>query len=278
MSDIDTLPPLRDVLHHHNLIARKSLGQNFIFDLNLTSRIARTAGSLTDFDVVEIGPGPGGLTRAILAAGARHLTVIEQDRRCLGALQEISAYYPDRLTIIEADALKIDYSTLVKNGRPTKLIANLPYNIATPLLVGWLKNNPWPPWYQSMTLMFQREVAERIVAGAGEKHYGRLAVMAGWRTQATIMFDIPPQAFIPPPKIISSVVHLKPLTNPLDCDATALEKVTAAAFQQRRKMMRASLKSIFPNPIDTLEKAGLDPTARAETINVEGFVKLANAL
>lgn len=275
---IDDLPPLREVLSRHDLIAKKSLGQNFILDLNLTSRIARMAGDLSQCHAVEVGPGPGGLSRAILAAGARHLTVIERDSRCLGALQEIAARYPDRLTIIEDDALRVDYRTLFHPGERVKLIANLPYNVATPLLIGWLKTDPWPPWYESMTLMFQREVAERIVAKASEKHYGRLGVLTGWRTRATIMFDIAPQAFTPPPKVTSSVVHFSPLAEPLNVAADALERITAAAFQQRRKMLRASLKSIFRDPQAVLERAGIDPTARAETISIEDFAALANAL
>ncbi len=275
---IDTLPPLRDVMMRHDLMPKKSLGQNFILDLNLTSKIALSAGSLKGHHVVEIGPGPGGLSRAILAAGAKHLTVIEHDRRCLSALKEIQDHYPDRLTIIEGDALEIEYNNLLPIGGKARLIANLPYNIATPLLTGWLKSEPWPTWYSSMTLMFQREVAERIVAKPTEKHYGRLAIIAGWRCYSSILFDISPKAFTPPPKVTSSVVYLKPIEKPLACEAKALERVTAAAFQQRRKMLRASLKSVFQNPIDMLNMLNIEPTARAETLSVEDFILLANQL
>ena len=278
MGQIDDLPPLKEVLRTHDLIAKKSLGQNFLLDLNLTNRIARTAGDLTKSHVVEIGPGPGGLTRAILAAGAQHLTVIERDERCLDALHEIKSHYEDRMTVISADALEVDYKSLVRNGTPAKLIANLPYNVATPLLIGWLKTDPWPPWFQSMTLMFQKEVAERIVAVSGDKQYGRLGVLAGWRTTASIMFHIDPKAFTPPPKVTSSVVHLEPIPAPLNCDVKALERITGAAFQQRRKMLRASLKSVFPDPIPVLTEAGIEPTARAEMLEIADFIKLANRL
>ena len=277
MSAIDDLPPLREVLARHDLVPKKSLGQNFILDLNLTSRIATSAGNLTHSHVIEVGPGPGGLSRAILAAGARHLTVIERDHRCIEALRDIQAYYPDRLSIKEDDALNVDYHSLIEKGEEVKLIANLPYNVATPLLIGWLKSDPWPPWFQSMTLMFQREVAERIVAKPREKQYGRLGVLAGWRTHANIMFDIPPAAFTPPPKVTSSVVHISPITAPLATTAEALERITAAAFQQRRKMVRASRKNQFIDPITVLEAANIDPTARAETLTIEDFVALANA-
>lgn len=277
MSTIDPLPPLRDVIKRYELNAKKSLGQNFILDLNITAKIAKTAGKLEGYHVIEVGPGPGGLTRAILASGAAHLTVIERDRRCLQALQDIKEHYPDRLTILEKDALTVDYQALVKDGLKTKLIANLPYNIATPLLIGWLTGQTWPPFYESLTLMFQREVAERIVAQAGTRHYGRLGVMAGWRTHAHIMFDLAPSVFTPPPKITSSIVHLSPKDAPLSCDVKKLESVTATAFQQRRKMLRASLKSAFDNPTETLEALGIDPTARAETLSIEDFVTLANA-
>lgn len=278
MSAIDNLPPLREVLERHDLVPKKSLGQNFILDLNLTSRIAHTAGNLKDCHVIEVGPGPGGLSRAILAAGARHLTVIERDHRCIEALKEIQRHYPDRLTIKEDDALNVDYHSLIEKGEQVKLLANLPYNVATPLLIGWLKSDPWPPWFASMTLMFQREVAERIIAKPTDKQYGRLGVLAGWRTYANIMFDIPPQAFTPPPKVTSSVVHFSPVAEPLATSADLLERITAAAFQQRRKMMRASLKNHFSDPVTILETAGIEPTARAETLSIENFVALANAL
>ena len=278
MSTIDNLPPLRDVIHRYELNAKKSLGQNFILDLNITAKIAKTAGQLDGHHVIEVGPGPGGLTRAILAAGAAHLTVIERDQRCIGALKDIQAAYPDRMTILEEDALRVDYKLLTKDGLPTKLIANLPYNIATPLLIGWLTSDDWPPFYESLTLMFQREVAERIVAESGEKHYGRLGVMAGWRTHSNIMFDLGPEIFTPPPKVTSSVVHLSPKAKLIPCEIGNLERITAAAFQQRRKMLRASLKSVFDDPIKTMEDRGIDPTARAETLSIEEFIALANAL
>ncbi|MEM8797798.1 MAG: 16S rRNA (adenine(1518)-N(6)/adenine(1519)-N(6))-dimethyltransferase RsmA [Pseudomonadota bacterium] len=278
MSRIDALPPLGDVLRNHGLVAKKSLGQNFLLDLNLTSKIARAAGELQGVHVVEIGPGPGGLTRAILANGADHITVIERDSRCLEALDQISDHYPDKMTIIEGDALETDYASLAPADKPVKLIANLPYNVATPLLVNWVKTEPWPPWYRSTTLMFQREVAERIVARPSDKHYGRIGVLCGWRMNATIMFDVPPQAFTPPPKVTSSIVHFEPREVPLKCHSEALEKVTGAAFGQRRKMLRQSLKSVFQDPSSALEAVGLDPTARAETISIKGFVDLANRI
>ena len=277
MSQIDTLPPLREVVERHGLSPQKSLGQNFLFDLNLTSRIARASGDLDGATVVEIGPGPGGLTRALLANGAGKVIAIERDRRCLPALAEIAAHYPGRLEVIEGDALQVDVAKLT-GGQPARIVANLPYNVGTPLLVGWL-SGPWPPWWQSLTLMFQREVADRIVATPRERaDYGRLAVLAGWRTQARILFDVPPSAFVPPPKITSAVVHLVPRPDPAPCDLKMLERVTLAAFGQRRKMLRQSLKSLIPDPGPALEAAGIAPTARAEEIPVEGFVALANAL
>lgn len=277
MSQIDTLPPLREVVERHGLSPQKSLGQNFLFDLNLTSRIARASGDLDGATVVEIGPGPGGLTRALLANGAGKVIAIERDRRCLPALAEIAAHYPGRLEVIEGDALQVDVAKLT-GGQPARIVANLPYNVGTPLLVGWL-SGPWPPWWQSLTLMFQREVADRIVATPRERtDYGRLAVLAGWRTQARILFDVPPSAFVPPPKITSAVVHLVPRPDPAPCDLKMLERVTLAAFGQRRKMLRQSLKSLIPDPGPALEAAGIPPTARAEEIPVEGFVALANAL
>ena len=277
MSQIDSLPPLREVVERHGLSAQKSLGQNFLFDLNLTSRIARASGDLEGATVVEIGPGPGGLTRALLANGAGRVIAIERDRRCLPALAEIAAHYPGRLEVIEGDALQIDVPQLTK-GQPARIVANLPYNVGTPLLVGWL-SGPWPPWWSSLTLMFQREVADRIVATPRERaDYGRLAVLAGWRTEAKILFDVPPSAFVPPPKITSAVVHLAPRPDPAPCDLKMLERVTLAAFGQRRKMLRQSLKSLIPDPGPVLDAARIAPTARAEEIPVEGFVALANAL
>lgn len=277
MSAIDDLPPLREVIARHDLMARKSLGQNFILDLNLTSRIARTAGALTDETVVEIGPGPGGLTRAILAAGAGRVIAVERDPRCLAALAEISAHYPGRLTVIEGDASHVDIRPCLE-GRPARIIANLPYNVATSLLVGWLTTEPWPPWYLSMTLMFQKEVAQRIVARPGEDPYGRLGVLTGWRAEGRIAFDVSPAAFVPAPKVTSSVVHLVPRAEPLACSTTILERVTQAAFGQRRKMLRQSLKALGGDTLGLIEAAGLDPTARAETIGIAGFVALARAV
>jgi 16S rRNA (adenine1518-N6/adenine1519-N6)-dimethyltransferase len=274
MSAIDDLPPLRDVIARYDLRAIKAFGQNFLLDLNLTARIARAAGDLRDVTVIEIGPGPGGLTRALLAAGAKRVIAIERDRRCIAALAEIEAHYPGRLTVIERDALATDMAAL-RDGA-TRIVANLPYNIATPLLVGWLQAEPWPPFYESMTLMFQREVAERIVAAPGSKAYGRLGVLAGWRTEARILFDIDPRAFTPPPKVTSSVVSFLPRPEPLPADAAILERVTAAAFGQRRKMLRQSLKSLGVNVNALLEMSGIEGTRRAEEIDVAGFVALTH--
>ncbi len=275
MSAIDDLPPLREIIARHGLSAIKGLGQNFILDLNLTMRIARAAGSLRDVTVIEIGPGPGGLTRALLAAGARRVIAVERDERCLPPLDEIAARYPDRLTVVHGDALAVDYGALADG--PTHIVANLPYNIATPLLVGWLQAAPWPPFYDAMTLMFQREVAERIVATPGSKSYGRLAVLAGWRSDARILFNIPPAAFTPSPKVMSSVVGFVPKPSPLPADAAVLERVVAAAFGQRRKMLRQSLRPLGVDPLPLLQAAGIMPTQRAEEIDVGRFVALANA-
>ncbi|KQY19651.1 16S rRNA (adenine(1518)-N(6)/adenine(1519)-N(6))-dimethyltransferase RsmA [Rhizobium sp. Root482] len=275
MAAIDGLPPLRDVIARHGLDAKKALGQNFLLDLNLTQKIARTAGPLEGVTVIEVGPGPGGLTRAILSLGARKVIAIERDSRCLPALAEIAEHYPGRLEIIEGDALKTPFETLADEG-PVRIIANLPYNIGTQLLVDWLLPKQWPPFYQSMTLMFQREVGLRIVAEAGDDHYGRLGVLCGWRTEARMAFDVPPQAFSPPPKVTSTVVHLEPRENPIPCSAAALEKTTMAAFGQRRKMLRQSVKSIGGEAL--LAKAGIDPQRRAETLSVEEFCRLANNL
>ena len=275
MSAIDDLPPLRAVIARHGLDAKRSLGQNFLLDLNLTARIARASGALPGMTVVEVGPGPGGLTRALLAEGADHVVAIERDQRCIGALEEIAAAYPGRLTIIADDALAVDMAALPR--RPARIVANLPYNIATPLLIGWLKTEPWPPWYESLTLMFQREVAERIVAEPGSKTYGRLGVMAGWRTEASILFDVSPRAFTPAPKVTSSVVRLVPRASPLAADASTLERVTAAAFGQRRKMLRQSLKTLGVDPQTLLAEAGIDGTRRAEEIDVAGFIALERA-
>ena len=277
MSAIDQLPPLRDVIRRHELSAQKSLGQNFLLDLNLTARIARGSGPLEGACVVEVGPGPGGLTRALLALGASRVVAVERDRRCIAALAEVQEAYPDRLHVIEGDALKVDVLPLLGEG-PARVVANLPYNVATLLLVGWLSTDPWPPWFSSLTLMFQREVAERIVATPGSKAYGRLAVLAGWRTQAKILFDVGPSAFVPPPKVTSSVVHLVPRTDPLPCRLSDLEQVTQAGFGQRRKMLRQSLKALGVDTTALLNMAGAEETARAEELDVAGFVKLANAL
>jgi 16S rRNA (adenine1518-N6/adenine1519-N6)-dimethyltransferase len=274
MAQIDDLPPLREVIKRHGLSAKKSLGQNFLLDLNLTTRIARAAEPLENITVVEIGPGPGGLTRALLALGARRVIAVERDERALSALEEIAARYPGRLTIVAGDALTVDLQAELGPER-ARVVANLPYNIATALLVGWLTVEPWPPWYDQLVLMFQREVAERIVARPGGKDYGRLAVLAGWRSEAKILFDVAPSAFVPPPKVTSSVVRLVPRPVPLACDAKALQRVTEAAFGQRRKMLRQSLKSLGVDAAALLEASGIAPTARAEDIPVEGFVTLA---
>ena len=274
MSAIDDLPPLRDIITRFDLAARKSLGQNFLLDLNLTSRIARAAGPLSEFTIVEIGPGPGGLTRALLAAGAQRIIAIERDERCLPALDMIAAHYPGRLEVISGDALKMDIVPHLA-GKPAKIIANLPYNIATPLLIGWLSAEPWPPWFVSLTLMFQREVALRILATPDSEAYGRLSVIAQWRCSGHRLFDIAPSAFVPPPKVTSSVIHLTPRPVPLPCDRQALEQVTAAAFGQRRKMLRSSLKAAFDAPSEILADLGIAPTRRAETLTLAEFVALA---
>lgn len=273
----DTLPPLRQVIAEHGLRARKSLGQNFLLDLNLTAKIARQAGDLRGCDVLEIGPGPGGLTRGLLAEGARRVLAIEKDPRCLPALAQIASAYPGRLQIIEADALAID--PLAHLTPPIRVAANLPYNIGTELLVRWLTPPAWPPFWQSLTLMFQREVADRIVAQPGSKAYGRLALLAQWRTEAKIVLTLPPEAFTPPPKISSAVVHLTALPEPrFPADPAILQKCVAAAFNQRRKMLRAALKGTAPDIEDRLRAAGISPTDRAEQIPLEGFCALAREL
>lgn len=277
---IDGLPPLRDVIERHGLQAKKALGQNFLLDLNLTGKIARAAGDLTNTVVIEVGPGPGGLTRALLSNGARRVVAIERDERCLAALAEVSAHYPGRLEVVSGDALKTDFAALAAAAAgasgQVRIVANLPYNIGTELLVRWLTVADWPPFYASMTLMFQREVAQRIVAEPGSDAYGRLGVLAGWRTKARIAFDVPPQAFTPPPKVTSSVVHLEPRATPLPADVRKLGRVTEAAFGQRRKMLRQSVKSLGGEAL--LERAGIDPTRRAETLSVEEFVRLTNSV
>ncbi|RUT28532.1 16S rRNA (adenine(1518)-N(6)/adenine(1519)-N(6))-dimethyltransferase RsmA [Arsenicitalea aurantiaca] len=276
MSRIDDLPPLREVIATHGLMAKKALGQNFLFDLNLTARIARVAGPLEGVTVIEVGPGPGGLTRALLAEGAGKVIAIERDARALPVLAEISAAYPGRLEVIEGDALEIDYAALASG--PTRIVANLPYNIATPLLTGWLAANPWPPYFESLTLMFQREVAERIVAKPGDKPFGRLGVLAGWRTEARIAFNVDRNAFTPPPKVTSSIVHLKP--RPVDpaLGVRDVETVTKAAFGQRRKMVRQSLKSLGVPVEGLLEAAGLKGDERAEDLPISAFLAMAQAL
>ena len=275
MAAIDGLPPLRDVIARHGLDARKALGQNFLLDLNLTQKIARTAGPLEGVTVFEVGPGPGGLTRAILSLGAKKVIAVERDARCLPALAEIADHYPGRLEVIEGDALKTDFEAMAPDG-PVKIIANLPYNVGTQLLVNWLLPRNWPPFWQSLTLMFQREVGLRIVADESDDHYGRLGVLCGWRTEAHMAFDVPPQAFTPPPKVTSSVVHLVPRQEPLRCDVEKLERVTQAAFGQRRKMLRQSLKSLGGEAL--LARAEIDPARRAETLSVEEFCRIANLL
>ncbi|MCE8519630.1 16S rRNA (adenine(1518)-N(6)/adenine(1519)-N(6))-dimethyltransferase RsmA [Ruegeria pomeroyi] len=277
MSAIDTLPPLREVIASHQLSARKSLGQNFLLDLNLTAKIARQAGTLSECDVLEIGPGPGGLTRGLLAEGARRVLAIEKDPRCLPALAEIAAAYPGRLEVINGDALEID--PLAHLRPPIRIAANLPYNVGTELLVRWLTPRDWPPFWQSLTLMFQREVAERIVAKPGTKAYGRLALLAQWRAEARIVMSLPPEAFTPPPKVSSAVVHLTALPEPrFPADAAILSRVVAAAFNQRRKMLRAALKGQAPDIEDRLISAGIKPTERAEQVPLEAFCALAREL
>jgi len=275
---VEDLPPLRDVIRRHGLKARKSLGQNFLLDLNLTARIARAGGALDGVTVVEIGPGPGGLTRALIAAGARRVIAVERDERAVAALAEIAARHQDRLHVVSGDALDFDPRPLIGNDPAVRVIANLPYNIATALLVRWLSVEPWPPWYDALVLMFQREVAERIVAASGSKSYGRLSVLVGWRAEAKILFDVSAAAFVPPPKVTSSVVRLMPRREPLPCDRRLLERVTEAAFGQRRKMLRQSLKSLGHDPRALLAAAGIAETARGEDISVAGFVALARAL
>lgn len=275
----DALPPLREVVGVHGLVAKKSLGQNFLFDLNLTSRIARAAGRLEGATIVEIGAGPGGLTRALLAEGASRVIAIERDRRCLAALEEIAALVPGRLEIVAGDALDVDLGQLVGDRRPARICANLPYNIATALLIKWLASEPWPPWFDRLVLMFQKEVALRIVATpASRADYGRLAVLANWRAVTRILFDVPAAAFTPPPKVTSSVVELTPRAAPLPCGARLLAEITQAAFGRRRKMLRQSLKALRVDPAALLAAAGIDPTKRAEEIDVAGFVGLAQAL
>lgn len=277
MTALDALPPLSDVIAAHGLSARKALGQNFILDLNLTSKIARQAGDLTSADVLEIGPGPGGLTRGLLQEGARHVLAIEKDPRCLPALQEIASAAPGRLTVLNADALDLDPRPYL--SPPIRVVANLPYNVGTELLIRWLTPPHWPPFWSTLTLMFQREVAERIVAEPGSKAYGRLALLAQWRATPRIVMHLPPGAFTPPPKVSSAVVHLTALPEPrYPADPKILERLVARAFNQRRKMLRAALKGAAPDIEDRLRAAGIAPTDRAETVSLEQFCALARLM
>jgi 16S rRNA (adenine1518-N6/adenine1519-N6)-dimethyltransferase len=269
----DGLPPLREVIAAHGLSARRSLGQNFLMDLNLTGKIARRAGDLTTCDVLEIGPGPGGLTRALLAEGARHVVAVERDARCLPALAEIAAAWPGRLTVLAGDALALD--PLPHLAPPVRVVANLPYNVGTELMVRWLTPPAWPPFWTSLTLMFQREVAERIVAQPGSKAYGRLSILAQWRSETRIAFEIPPRAFTPPPKVTSAVVQIEALPAPRwRADPAVLARVVALAFGQRRKMLRASLRPLG-NVEALLAEAGIAPTDRAEQVPIEAFCRLS---
>jgi 16S rRNA (adenine1518-N6/adenine1519-N6)-dimethyltransferase len=277
MSAIDDLPPLREVIAAHGIAAKKALGQNFLLDLNLTAKIARAAGDLAGHDVLEVGPGPGGLTRGLLAEGARRVVAVERDPRCLPALAEIAAAYPGRLEVVGGDALEIDAGAIPRP--PVKIVSNLPYNVGTELLTRWLDPPEWPPFWESLTLMFQREVAERIVAKPGGKAYGRLAVLAQWRCEARIVMDLPPEAFTPAPKVRSAVVHLRAMAEPrFPADPRVLTRVVAAGFNQRRKMLRASLRGLAPDIEAHLAAAGIPPTDRAETVSIEKFCALARSL
>ena len=274
MATIDGLPPLREVIRAHELVAKKQLGQNFLLDLNLTAKIARQAGDLSGCDVLEVGPGPGGLTRGLLAEGARRVLAVEKDARCLPALAEVQAVYPGKLDVINGDALEVD--VLSHLTPPIRVVANLPYNVGTELLIRWLTPKSWPPFWESLTLMFQKEVAERIVAKPRTDHYGRLALLAQWRCEAKIVLHLPPEAFTPAPKVHSAVVHLTRLPGPrYPADEAVLSRITAMAFNQRRKMLRSSLKGLGPQIEAQLEAAGIAPTARAEEISLEGFCALA---
>jgi 16S rRNA (adenine1518-N6/adenine1519-N6)-dimethyltransferase len=278
VSTPDGLPPLREVIHELGLSAKKSLGQNFLLDFNLIRRIARAAGPLEGTSVVEVGPGPGGLTRALLLEGAMRVVAIEKDERCLPALHAIAALHPGRLEILLADAKEVDYGALVLSP-PARVVANLPYNVATSLLISWLKTEPWPPWFDRLVLMFQREVAARLVAAPGSKHYGRLTVLCRWRTEPRLLFTLPAAAFTPRPKVDSALVELVPRQAPLPaCEVSALEKVTAAAFGQRRKMLRAALRQLTPDSEMLLQTLDIDPKARAEELGVAEFCRIANAL
>jgi 16S rRNA (adenine1518-N6/adenine1519-N6)-dimethyltransferase len=274
---IDQLPPLRDVISTHSLNAKKSLGQNFLLDLNLTAKIARLAGDLEGYDVLEVGPGPGGLTRGLLASGARRVIALEKDPRCIPALNEIAEVYPGQLDIFNTDALDFDVRSHLTV--PIRIVANLPYNVGTELLIRWLTPKDWPPFWSTLTLMFQKEVAERIIATPGSKSYGRLAILAQWKSNPKIKMELPPEAFTPPPKVHSAVVHFDALPEPrFPAPAGLLTSTVAMAFNQRRKMLRSSLKSASPNIENVLRDAGIEPTARAEEISLEGFCALARGL
>ncbi|WP_103333590.1 16S rRNA (adenine(1518)-N(6)/adenine(1519)-N(6))-dimethyltransferase RsmA [Pseudotabrizicola formosa] len=277
MATIDGLPPLREVIRAHDLVAKKQLGQNFLLDLNLTAKIARLAGDLPGCDVLEVGPGPGGLTRGLLAEGARRVLVVEKDPRCVPALEEIAATYPGRLEIVQGDALELDVAARLK--APIRVVSNLPYNVGTELLIRWLSPALWPPFWTSLTLMFQKEVAERIVAKPRGDHYGRLALLAQWRAEPKIVMHLPPEAFTPAPRVHSAVVHLTRLEAPrFPADAAVLSRVTAMAFNQRRKMLRSSLKGLGGDVEGLLEGVGITPTQRAEEIGLEQFCALARAV
>ena len=274
----DGLPPLREVINRYDLRAKKTLGQNFLTDLNLTQKIARAAGNLENSIVYEVGPGPGALTRGLLMQGASKVIAVEMDHRCIEALKDVSDAYDGALTIHEGDALKIDESTLIGNtgGKDIHIVANLPYNVGTALLVKWMTVEHWKPWFKSLTLMFQKEVGERIIATPGSKAYGRLSVLCQYRADAEILFDIPRQAFIPPPKVTSSIIHITPRTEAADAPKQkTLERIVSAAFNQRRKMLRASLKALGTDPIPKLAAAGIKETSRAEELSVDDFCKLA---
>ena len=274
-----TLPPLRDVILEHGLQARKSLGQNFLLDLNLTGRIAREAGAAPGVQVYEVGPGPGGLTRALLDAGADKVLAVEKDHRCIAALDQVAQAFPGRLSVLEQDAMKTEEAALFAEDAPTIIVANLPYNVSTVLLTKWLLADPWPPWFQSLTLMFQKEVADRIIAAPGNKAYGRLSILANWRTRPRRLFDVPREAFVPPPKITSTVVRFDVMDSPVaDADPQLLQEVTAAAFGQRRKMLRSSLKGLQVDVAALLDQTGIDGQLRAEAIGVEDYCALARAL
>ncbi|MDP2082790.1 MAG: 16S rRNA (adenine(1518)-N(6)/adenine(1519)-N(6))-dimethyltransferase RsmA [Pseudotabrizicola sp.] len=277
MATIDGLPPLREVIRAHDLVAKKQLGQNFLLDLNLTAKIARMAGDLAGCDVLEVGPGPGGLTRGLLAEGARRVLVVEKDPRCVPALEEIAATYPGRLEIVQGDALELDVASRL--NAPIRVVSNLPYNVGTELLIRWLSPAVWPPFWTSLTLMFQKEVAERIVARPRSDHYGRLALLTQWRAEPKIVMHLPPEAFTPAPKVHSAVVHLTRLEAPrFPADAAVLSRVTAMAFNQRRKMLRSSLKGLGGDVEALLEGVGIVPTQRAEEIGLEQFCALARAV